>query len=104
MIRAAVPADLGPLNDLYNHYVRETHATFDIEPTTLPQRRQWFSHYGTTGRHRVLVAVSDDGLLGFATSSPVFPRAAYDYWIANDPQGASVLMARPVERLTQVAV
>jgi len=78
VIRAAVPADLGPLNDLYNHYVRETHATFDIEPTTLPQRREWFSHYGTSGRHRVLVAVSDDGLLGFATSSPVFPRAAYE--------------------------
>lgn len=76
-IRPASEADLAPLNDLYNHYVRHTHVTFDVEPITLEARREWFSHYATTGRHRVLVALEDGALVGFASSSRVRPKHAY---------------------------
>ncbi len=77
-IRPGVDADLSPLNDLYNHYVRETHVTFDLDPIAIDARREWFTHYGTTGRHRLLVATEADRLLGYATSSPYGERAAYD--------------------------
>ena len=34
-IRAAQPGDLQALTDIYNHYVRESSITFDLEPRTL---------------------------------------------------------------------
>ncbi len=77
-IRGAEPGDLEELNDIYNHYVRETHLTFDVEPVTLEARRAWFAHYAPTGRHRLLVAVEPHRLLGYASSSPYRDRDAYD--------------------------
>jgi len=56
-VRAATEDDLGAINDIYNHYVFEAHYTFDLEPTSLEHRREWFSHYHDTGRHRLFVAV-----------------------------------------------
>jgi phosphinothricin acetyltransferase len=78
LIRKGCEDDLVPLNELYNHYVRETHITFDIEPITMQRRAEWFGHYNAVGPHRLLVAVADDGLLGYASSSPYRPKAAYD--------------------------
>jgi phosphinothricin acetyltransferase len=78
LIRPAIEGDLGSLNDLYNHYVRETPITFDIEPITMDQRRTWFGHYDVVGRHRLLVAVEDDRVLGYATSGPWHTRRAYE--------------------------
>ena len=77
-IRDAVAGDLEELNDLYNHYVRETHITFDVELVTPEARRAWFRHYASTGRHRLLVAIEPHRLLGFASSSPYRAKAAYD--------------------------
>jgi phosphinothricin acetyltransferase len=77
-VRAGAERDLEQLNDIYNGYVKETHFTFDIEPMTIEARRDWFSHYGTAGRHRLLVAVSDQAVVGFACSSRFRPRAAYE--------------------------
>jgi phosphinothricin acetyltransferase len=78
LIRPGEAGDLEQLNDIYNHYVRETPVTFDIEPITMAQRTEWFGHYDVVGRHRLLVAVSDDRVLGYATSSPWHPRRAYE--------------------------
>jgi phosphinothricin acetyltransferase len=77
-VRAGVEADLEAINDIYNEYVKETHFTFDTEPITLEARREWFSHYATTGRHRVLVAISDEAVVGFATSSLFRTKPAYE--------------------------
>ena len=77
-IRACEPADLEAVNDIYNHYVATSPATFDLDPITIEQRREWFSHYGTTGRHRALVATDAERVIGWATSSPVRPRRAYE--------------------------
>jgi len=41
-------------------------------------RREWFAHYGTTGRYRALVAVSEDRVVGYATSSRFRPKPAYE--------------------------
>ena len=77
-VRPATDGDLAPINELYNHYVVHTHVTFDLAPFTMDQRREWFSHYATTGRHRLLVAVEGNDVLGYASSSPFRPKEAYE--------------------------
>jgi phosphinothricin acetyltransferase len=77
-VRPATEQDLGQLNDIYNRYVVETHFTFDIEPMTIEARREWFAHYDSTGRHRVLVGVSDAKVIGYACSSRWRPKPAYE--------------------------
>ncbi len=95
LIRPGCEADLVRLNDIYNHYVRETHITFDVEPITIERRAEWFRHYGVVGRHRLLVAV-DDGLLGYASSSPFRPKPAYEtsvevsVYLAPDAAGRGI--------------
>ena len=76
-MRPATDADLEAINEIYNHYVVETHITFDDEPMTAETRREWFSHYAETGRHRVLVATDGDEVIGFATSSRFRPKPGY---------------------------
>ena len=77
-VRHASEQDLAQLNDIYNRYVIETHFTFDIEPMTLDARRAWFEHYDTTGRHRVVVGLSDSSVVGYACSSRWRPKPAYE--------------------------
>lgn len=77
-IRPGAAGDLEAINRIYNHYVVSSPATFDIEPITRAQRTEWLGHYGETGRHRLLVAERAGGVLGYATSSRLRERAAYD--------------------------
>jgi phosphinothricin acetyltransferase len=76
-VRPGREADLQALTDLYNHYVRGTPITFDVEPLTLEQRRQWLLSHPEDGPHRLLVASQAGRVLGYATSSPFRPKAAY---------------------------
>ena len=76
-IRPATAKDLAALNVIYNQYVAEAHYTFDVEPMTMDARREWFTRYGTTGRHRLMVAVSEGRVIGYASSGPFRPKAAY---------------------------
>ncbi|MGA5566354.1 GNAT family N-acetyltransferase [Streptomyces platensis] len=104
-VRAGVEADLPALTDLYNHYIRETSLTFDLEPFTPDQRRPWLLSHPQDGPHRLLVAQEatertknphngpvrspsacsaspesghlPGALLGYATSSAFRPKAAY---------------------------
>ena len=82
-VRAGTADDLQALNELYNHYVTTSYATFDVTPATLEARREWFAHYDVTGRYRFLVAVDGDRLLGYATSSQFLPREAYETSVAT---------------------
>ena len=77
IIRAASADDVPRLTEIYNHYIVHSHATFDIEPVTVEQRREWLSHYAPSGPHRLFVAEDDGVVYGFASSSPHRPRAAY---------------------------
>jgi phosphinothricin acetyltransferase len=95
-VRHAVVDDLEPINDLYNHYVVGSHVTFDIEPITMDQRREWFSHYGAAGRHHVLVAVAEGELAGYATSSVLWPKPAYVTSVATSVYVADGAVGRGV--------
>lgn len=77
-IRPARDADLPALTDLYNHYILNTPATFDLEPFTVERRRrEWFSRFADTGPHRLLVADDHGDILGMTYSGPFRPKAAY---------------------------
>ncbi|MBT2491710.1 N-acetyltransferase [Streptomyces sp. ISL-96] len=78
-VSAGTEADLSALTDIYNHYVRETAITFDTAGFTAGQRRPWLRSHPEDGPHRLLVAreVGSGRVLGYATSSPFRPKAAY---------------------------
>ena len=77
-VRVAERADLAQIDGIYNHYVRETHITFDLEPMSVTAREEWFSHYAATGPHRLLVAVAEGNVVGFTCSSRYRPKPAYE--------------------------
>jgi phosphinothricin acetyltransferase len=76
--RAAHIDDLSRLTAIYNHYVLHSPATFDLEPKTVDQRREWFTQFAVTGRHRLLVAEEGGVLLGYAGTMRWRPKPAYD--------------------------
>jgi phosphinothricin acetyltransferase len=78
VVRPAAADDIEDVNDIYNQFVLQSHATFDVEPTTIDWRREWFTHYGATGRYRVLVALAGERVIGYAASSRFRPKAAYE--------------------------
>jgi phosphinothricin acetyltransferase len=78
LIRRVQATDLQTLLEIYNHYVLNTHVTFDIEPRTIEQRREWFNHFGSSGRLQCFVAATQARPIGWASSHPFKDRAAYD--------------------------
>ncbi len=82
-IRRIEKGDLPALLDIYNHYVRETPVTFDIEPRTLAQRQAWLDGFAPTGRYQCFVAVKDGEAVGWASSHCYKDRAAYDTTILS---------------------
>jgi phosphinothricin acetyltransferase len=76
-VRPATQGDLAAINDVYNHYVRTSHATFDLEEHDLAWRRVWLEERSSPV-HRVFVAERDGRALGYASSGPYRPRAAYE--------------------------
>ncbi|WSS20396.1 GNAT family N-acetyltransferase [Streptomyces sp. NBC_01190] len=98
-VTPAEEGDLGALTDIYNHYVRETAVTFDVTPLAPEERRTWLLSHPEDGPHRLLVArdpALPGRLLGYATSSPFRPRAAYatsvetSIYLAADAVGRGV--------------
>jgi len=77
-IRPAEKNDLPALLDIYNHYVLNSPATFDIAPRTLEQRGEWFRQFSSAGKYRCFVAAKDGVAVGWASSSRFKERAAYD--------------------------
>jgi phosphinothricin acetyltransferase len=82
-IRRAELGDLPALLEIYNHYVRETAITFDIEPRTRAQRREWFDGFASSGRYQCFVAVKQGRAVGWASSHCYNERAAYDTTISS---------------------
>lgn len=76
-IRRAEPGDLPALLDIYNHYVRATPITFDIEPRTLAQRREWFDQFSDRGRYQCFTAVADGTPVGWTCSAKLKEKEAY---------------------------
>jgi L-amino acid N-acyltransferase YncA len=81
-VRAAVPADLGPVAAIYAHYVTATVVTFEQDPPTAGQWRQRLDD--ATGRNLpFLVAEQDGAVRGYAYASPWRPRPAYRHTVED---------------------
>lgn len=95
-IREARAADAEALNAIYNHYVMETPATFDIAPTTIEDRRAWLADFRRSGPHRLVVAEQAGELLGYACTRTFKPKAAYatsvetSIYLAEGARGAGL--------------
>ncbi|MET8980552.1 N-acetyltransferase family protein [Streptomyces sp. NPDC004539] len=78
-VRPGIEGDLAALTELYNHYVHETPITFDTAVFTVEERRPWLLSHPEDGPYRLMVATDTDSqeILGYATSSPYRPKAAY---------------------------
>ena len=76
-IRPAEQRDLAALLDIYNHYVVNTPITFDLEPRTLAQRREWLDQFALTGRYRCFVAARGTQAIGWACSAKFKEKEAY---------------------------
>jgi phosphinothricin acetyltransferase len=93
--RPAHEDDLAAINDIYNHYVRTSHVTFDVTETTLESRTMWLEDH-RSGAHRIFVAERDGRVVGFASSGRHRPRPGYDtsvetsVYVAPDAVGAGV--------------
>jgi phosphinothricin acetyltransferase len=80
VIRLAERRDAAGIRAIYNHYVAESTALFDLVPRTLDEQVQWIDEH--SGGHPAVVATSDDGddgeqVVGFGSLSPFRSRPAY---------------------------
>ncbi len=78
VVRLGEERDFAPIVDIYNHYIRETTITFDIEPFTVETRGPWFEKFAATGPYRLLVAEDGGEVIGYAATLQYRPKAAYN--------------------------
>jgi phosphinothricin acetyltransferase len=74
-IRLATRADAGDINGIQNHYVVRSTATFLTDPLTLEQRLAWLDNRSQA--HPVVVAQSDDSVVGWGSLEVFRGRPAY---------------------------
>lgn len=74
-IRRALDSDVEAITGIYNEAIRTTTATFDTEPKSVEDRRQWLA--GHDERHPVLVAERNGEVVGWICLSLWSERPAY---------------------------
>jgi L-amino acid N-acyltransferase YncA len=75
-IRQASFQDLPDITEIYNEAIATTVATFDTEPKSLENRKQWLLAHDE--HQPVLVAEMDNRVVGWASLSRWSERKAYD--------------------------
>jgi phosphinothricin acetyltransferase len=94
--RPSEAGDLPALLDIYNHYVVTTPVTFDLEPRTLAQRREWFDGFSAAGPYRCFTALRHGVPVGWACSAKFKEKAAYatsiesSIYVAPDAGGKGI--------------
>lgn len=76
LVRLAERSDLNAINGIYNAEVEASTATFDTEPMSEAARMTWLSEHGSP-RHPAVVAVLDEAVVGWASTSAWSQRCAY---------------------------
>jgi L-amino acid N-acyltransferase YncA len=106
-IRDAVPGDAEAIASIYNAYVRDSTATFELEPVATAAMQARIADVQARGLPW-LVVECDGELLGYAYATPWKARAAYarsvetSIYLAMDATGRGLgrpLYAQLVERL-----
>lgn len=78
-IRSATRDDAGAINDIQNHYVVHSTATFLTEPLTLEQRLAWLD--GRSAVHPVIVAEDGGRIVGWGSLEVFRSRPAYRHTV-----------------------
>ena len=76
-IRPGEVRDLSRIVAIYNHYVTNTHITFDNQEVEVDQRQPWFDGFSASGPHRLLVAEIEGTLVAYASSTQFKEKPAY---------------------------
>ena len=97
-IRHCAPGDYDAIVQIYNHYIENSHATFDLRPYSVGERAPWFSQFGETGSRQLLVAEKHDTVLGYCCSTPFKDRAAYDVSVETTAYLAAAATGRGIGR------
>jgi L-amino acid N-acyltransferase len=82
-IRLAAAADLPAINDLYNHYVLNSTCTYQLDPTSLPDRQAWFARHGPKLPVTVAEIAGTSTLVGWASLTPLMERPAYRFTVED---------------------
>ena len=77
-VAAATADDLGAIDEIYNHFVRTSPATFDVEPHSMAWRREWFATFDGSGPYRLLVARDEGVVAGYAATLRYRYKPAYE--------------------------
>lgn len=76
IIRKALEKDILPLLDIYNFEVLNSTSTFDLNPKTEEQWRDWFFAHNVDN-HPLIVAEIDSEVAGYASLSSYREKEAY---------------------------
>ena len=74
-IREAKESDLGRITEIYNQAILTTTATFDTEPKTTEERKEWFQKHSE--KYPLIVAELEGRVIGWASLTPWSDRCAY---------------------------
>jgi len=75
VIRPATQADAASIAAIYNHYVRTSTATFDMEEKSAENRATWLAEHGE--QYPVIVAEDGGEVVAWGSLSPWDARQAY---------------------------
>jgi phosphinothricin acetyltransferase len=104
-IRQARASDLEAIDRIYDHYVRTSTCTFQLQPAGLEARQDWFASHGEDWP--VLVAEIGSAIVGWGSLSLYNPREGYRFtaedsvYVEDAARGRGVgkaLLAELVER------
>lgn len=93
-LREGKEEDVPAILKIYNYSIVHSNATFDLDPKSLKERKEWFSHYG--GKYPLIVAENNGEVIGYCCLSPFRSKPAYtnsvevSIYIANNQQGKGV--------------
>jgi phosphinothricin acetyltransferase len=94
IIRRAELADAEAISEIYNEAILTTTATFDTEPKDVAERIEWLKSHDD--RHPVLVALSENKIVGWSALSRWSERGAYDdtaetsFYVSSDFRGHGI--------------
>jgi len=78
IIRPGARKDLPQIVEIYNHYVAQTHITFDVNPVNVADRTRWFDDFSANQRHQLWVAQNEGEISGYAHARAFRAKAAYE--------------------------
>ena len=78
LLRHATADDVPHVAAIREHYVLNSHSTFDTVPPTHEEVRTWMGQFSESTPYQLLVAVEHDAVLGYAATLRYRPKPAFD--------------------------